>query len=305
MNEGYTYTERIGGGFAGRALLAHLSSRFGHSSQAQWRERIEEGAVLVDGARARADDRLWAGQVVAWKRPPWTEPPAPLIYAVLAEDPHLVAVAKPSGLPTLPGGGFLQNTLLGLVRRRYPGASPLHRLGRGTSGVVLLARSSEAAAAVAKAWREHRILKIYRALVEGEPAGDAFAVMCPIGPVPHPKLTSVHAACAKGKAARSEVRVLERGGTTSLVEVRIETGRPHQIRIHMAACGHPLAGDPLYAPGGGLREGGGALPGDVGYLLHAQRLCYTHPATGEAVSVECPPPRALRTSAELFQVQKG
>ncbi len=305
MNEGYTYSERIGGAFAGRALLAHLSSRFGHSSEAQWRERIEGGAVRVDGARARADDLLRPGQVVAWMRPPWTEPPAPLTYAVLAEDSHLVAVAKPSGLPTLPGGGFLQNTLLALVRRRYPEASPLHRLGRGTSGVVLLARSSEAAGAVAKAWREHRILKIYRALVEGEPARDAFAVTCPIGPVPHPRLTWVHAVCAPGKAARSEVRVLERRGAASLVEVRIETGRPHQIRIHMAACGHPLAGDPLYAPGGGLRDGGSALPGDVGYRLHAKRLCYTHPATDEPVVVECLPPRVLRTSAELSQEQKG
>ena len=103
----------------------------------------------------------------------------------------------------------------------------------------------------------------------------------------------VFAARTDGLPSRSEVRVLERRGAGSLVEVRIETGRPHQIRIHMAACGHPLTGDPLYAAGGGLRDDGTALPGDTGYLLHAMRLALVHPETGEPFAVECLPPRAL------------
>jgi len=212
---------------------------------------------------------------------------------------NLLAVAKPSGLPTLPGGGFLEHTLLARVRLRAASASPVHRLGRGTSGVVLFAKTLPAARSIEAAWRERRVVKVYRDLVEGSPPRDAFAVEAAIGPLPHPRLGKVHAADAQGKPSRSEARVLERREGASLVEVRIETGRPHQIRIHMAAAGHPLAGDPLYAAGGGFREGGEALPGDTGYLLHAMRLSLAHPVTGKPFEAECRPPRELRTQGEL------
>jgi len=214
-------------------------------------------------------------------------------FAVLFRDPELLAVAKPSGLPTLPAGGYLDHTLLALVRRHYPEASPVHRLGRGTSGVVLFARTAPAGKGVLEAWREHRVSKVYRALVQGHPTQDAFRVDTPIGPVPHPTLGSVHAASPQGRPSTSTARVLERREGSSLVEVVIETGRPHQIRIHMAASGHPLLGDPLYAIGGGLREGE-ALPGDEGYRLHAFRLSLPHPGTGVRLDLECQPPPVLR-----------
>jgi 23S rRNA pseudouridine1911/1915/1917 synthase len=221
-----------------------------------------------------------------------------MVYTVLHEDGALLAVAKPSGLPTLPGGGYLDHTLLSLVRERYPGATPMHRLGRGTSGIVLFALTARASRVIAKEWRERRVTKIYRALVEGSPERDAFPVESRIGRVPHPSLGTVHAARPDGLPSRSDVRVLERRGATSLVDVRIETGRPHQVRIHLAACGHPLAGDPLYAAGGGLRGEGAALPGDTGYLLHAMRLALSHPETGRMFEVECRPPNALRLAIE-------
>ena len=298
MNGGFLYTEIIDGREEGRSLLDHLASRHAHSSPAEWRERIEAGLVLVDGRPAGEGDTLRRGQRVTWSRPPWEEPEAPMTYAVLHEDSALLAVSKPSGLPTLPGGGYLDHTLLALVRKRYPRAVPMHRLGRGTSGIVLFALTSHASRAVARAWRERRVTKVYRAVVEGSPEKDVFVVDTRIGRVPHPLLGTVHAARPDGSPSRSEVRVLERRGATSLVEVRIETGRPHQIRIHMAACGHPLAGDPLYAAGGGLRGEGEALPGSTGYLLHALRLALSHPETGEPFVVECPPPRALRGSKD-------
>ena len=294
LNRGFTYTEIIGGREEGRTLLAHLAARYGHTSAGEWLERISAGRVLLDGLAGRPDAVLKRGQGVAWVRPPWEEPQVPLVYAVLQQDEALLAVAKPSGLPTLPGGGFLENTLLSLVRRRAPEASPMHRLGRGTSGVVLFVRTSQAGKIVSRAWRERRVTKVYRALVEGTPVVETFIIDSPIGPRPHPLLGLVHAADPSGKPSRSDVRVLERRGETSLVEVTIETGRPHQIRIHMAACGHPLAGDPLYAAGGGFHGGTGALPGDTGYLLHAMRLALPHPITGEAFEVECRPPRVLR-----------
>jgi 23S rRNA pseudouridine1911/1915/1917 synthase len=226
------------------------------------------------------------------------EPDVPLSYEVLYEDRELLAAAKPRGLPTVPAGGFLEHTLLTLVRKRYPDATPMHRLGRGTSGVVLFARTPPARSLLSEALRQNRLARIYRALASGIPARDGFSIDVPIGPVPHPKLGTINAACREGKRALSRVIVLERRAESSLLEVRIETGRPHQIRIHLAAAGHPLVGDPLYASGGGIQEPGTALPGDPGYLLHAERVCFPHPATGALLEIRCCPPPDLRTGGE-------
>jgi 23S rRNA pseudouridine1911/1915/1917 synthase len=300
MNHGHTYREQIDGRGDGRAVLAHLSSRFGLASPAEWRERIALGQVFLDDAPATAEGVLRAGQWLSWARPPWEEPPAPLDAAVLLEDDLLLAVAKPRGLPTVPGGGlYLEHTLLAVVRRRAPEASPMHRLGRDTSGVVLFARTTAAARVVQAAFRERRIDKTYLALCSGHPAEDAFTVSAPIGEVAHPLLGTLHAATSAGRTATSHVRVLERrraadGSPSALVEVSIETGRPHQIRIHLAHAGHPLLGDPLYGPGGVPFPGSSALPGDPGYLLHALRLELDHPASGARLVIECAPPPALR-----------
>lgn len=293
LNGGCTYTEIVDPRGREWTLAAYLAARHRHTSEADWQERIDEGRVLVNGQRASAGQPLRAGWTIAWHRPPWEEPDVPLSYAVLHEDEQLLAVAKPSGLPTVPGGGFLEHTLLARVQLRDPAAAPVHRLGRGTSGIVLFARTGAAASALARAWREQRVTKVYRALVAGHPEQDAFTVTTPIGPVPHGALGLVHAASPGGKASRSDVRVLQRRERASLVEVCIETGRPHQIRIHMAACGHPLVGDPLYAPGGGFQPGEAARPGDTGYLLHARCLAFPHPATGQWFEVVCAPPAAL------------
>jgi len=143
--------------------------------------------------------------------------------------------------------------------------------------------------------------KVYRALCTGHPPTDAFTVEAPIGEVPHPLLGTVHAASPDGRKSRSHVRVLERRGggddpPGALVEVTIETGRPHQIRIHLAFAGHPLVGDPLFGAGGLPLPGTQALPGDPGYLLHAQRLELDHPVSGARLVIECPPPPALRSA---------
>jgi len=304
MNQGHTYQEQIGAGGAGRGVLAHLGARFGRAGPAAWLERIALGQVKLDGVPAEAGTVLRAGQWLSWERPPWTEPPVPLDAAVLHQDPLLLAVAKPRGLPTMPAGGlYLEHTLLAVVRRRAPGASPMHRLGRDTSGLVLFARTATAASVVQAAFRARRVGKVYRALCAGHPAHDAFTVDAPIGEVAHPLLGTVHAAAAGGRSARSQVRVLERrrdraGRSSALVEVEIETGRPHQIRIHLAHAGHPLVGDPLYGPGGAPLPGTLALPGDPGYLLHAWRLELDHPADGRRLVIECAPPQELRASGD-------
>jgi 23S rRNA pseudouridine1911/1915/1917 synthase len=293
VNDGYEYREAIGPRGAGRTILAYLSDRYRHSSEAAWRERLAAGQVFLDGVPAREDGLLRVGQSLVWRRPPWSEPPVPLAYAVLYRDPDLLAVAKPRGLPSVPNGGFLTHTLLHLVRGRYSEAAPLHRLGRGTSGLVLFARTDEARRSLTAAWREGAVEKRYLALVSGVPRERAFTIDAAIGPVPHPRLGRVHAASPAGKPAITHVRVLGTNGRETLVEALIPTGRPHQIRIHLAAAGHPLVGDPLYAPGGLPRDESPGLPGDPGYRLHAHRLGFVHPTTGRRLEIECPPPPPL------------
>ena len=176
LNRGFAYVETVARRDAGRTVLAHLTDRYRHTDGSAWEERIRAGLVLLDGSPAAPDATLRPGQTLTWMRPPWREPEAPLDWALLYEDVDLVVVAKPSGLPTLPGAGYLEHTLLALVRKRYPEAAPLHRLGRGTSGLVLFARSAQAARALSKAWRERTVTKVYRALVTGSPGEDEFVV---------------------------------------------------------------------------------------------------------------------------------
>jgi 23S rRNA pseudouridine1911/1915/1917 synthase len=292
LNAGYEYRDEVGPGAAGQTVLHYLALRYGHSTAALWNDRIAAGEVLVDGQAAVASAPLRAGQIVVWRRPPWEEPAVPLAFAVLYRDAHLLAVAKPRGLPTMPAGGFLTHTLLHVVQRRFPEAAAMHRLGRGTSGIVLFARTAQARRGIAKAWRSSAVVKAYRALVTGVPSREAFDVDTPIGLVDHPRLGRVYAAVTEGKRSLTHVRVRATRDGQALVEVTIPTGRPHQIRIHLAAAGHPLVGDPLYVAGG-LPGPMPALPGECGYRLHAYRLSLDHPVTGARVEIECGPPRAL------------
>ncbi len=295
MNHGFEYREYIGANAAGLTLIRYLVRRYPRFTVEDWIVQIESERVLLNGVPCLTGTILRPGQQLTWKRPPWEEPEVPRSFAILYQDPHLLAVAKPGGLPTIPCGGvFLEHTLLSLVRRHFPGASPMHRLGRGTSGIVLFALTRQAAAVISRAWSSGKILKVYRALVSGCPALDEFEVNTPVGPLAHRVLKKVYAACPSGKSAHSQVKVLERHDTCSLVELKISTGRPHQIRIHLAAAGHPLIGDSFYAPGGTPAENSEALPGDPGYFLHHALLGFPHPVTGEWIEIVCAPPPPLK-----------
>lgn len=298
-NGGCEYREQIGSDGDAWTVLAYLSRRYPHSSPTEWAERIQSGRVLVDGLPAQCEKLLHAGCELVWQRPPWIEPDAPRSFSLLYEDEDVLAVAKPAGLPTLPGAHFLQSTLLYLVRAYAPDAAPLHRLGRWTSGLVLCARNPQARRALMRQWSANAVGKRYRALATRLPAWDEMTITTPIGPVPHPLLGALHAAAPQGKPSLSQVIVLERRADSFLCDVRIATGRPHQIRIHLAAAGHPLTGDPLYGPGGLPAPDSRALPGDPGYLLHAAELSFRHPGTGRTVVLECEPPPLLRCSTEM------
>ena len=297
LNSGFDYVESVGRDAVGRTVLEHLARRYRHSTAAEWRARIEDGAVRLDGRCVEASTLLAPGQRLAWRRPPWEEPAAPACFAILYRDAEVLGVAKPAGLPTLPGGGFLERTLLHRVRALYPDASPLHRLGRHTSGLVLFARTPEAHAALSRAFARREVRKRYRALAAGDPPAETFDVRVPVGRVAHARLGDVHAAAERGKPAHSRVQVVERRRGAFLCDVWISTGRPHQIRIHLAACGHPLVGDPLYLAGGLPAPDSTALPGDPGYRLHAAELGFLHPRTGRETVWTCRPPVELRRRA--------
>jgi 23S rRNA pseudouridine1911/1915/1917 synthase len=293
VNRGWSYREQVTPSTAGRSVVAHLSQTRLHSSAQEWMARLERGEIEIDGAAADVTTVLRAGQVLVWHRPPWDEPEVPLGFEVLHEDEAVLVVAKPSGLPTMPAGGFLQHTLLALVTARYAGVRPVHRLGRHTSGVVVFARSRAAAATLARAWRGHDVLRFYRALGADDPSWERLEIAAAIGSLPHPRLGAVHAASPAGRPARSIAQVIERRGDVTLFDVEIVTGRPHQVRIHLAWAGHPLVGDPLYGIGGRPLPQPG-LPGDGGYLLHATRVEFAHPLNGRRVIVEAAVPADLR-----------
>ena len=308
VNNGWTYREQIDRSAQGLTVLDYYTQRYRHSSRAKWADRIQSGQILLDEVAITAETRLLAGQQLSYRRSPWQEPDVPLTFEVLYEDADLMVVAKPSGLPVLPGGGFLEHTLLWQLQQRYPAETPLpiHRLGRGTSGLMLLARSPTARAYLSQQLRENTLKplhdrpmhKIYRALVQGNPPDDRFTITEPIGKQVHPVLGYVYAALPQGAFAQSDCQVLRRDTTTALVEVSILTGRPHQIRIHLAAAGYPLVGDPLYAIGGQpitcTPSDSGILPvpGDCGYHLHALHLTFVHPH-GHSMTFTCPPPALL------------
>lgn len=322
LNQGWTYTDKVRSAVAGQSVLDYYAAYYCHSDRTVWKERIETGQILLDGNRTQTNTRLKRGQILSYVRSPWQEPAAPLDFDILYEDDDLWVIAKPSGLPVLPGGGFLEHTLLHQLRARYPTQQPIpvHRLGRGTSGAMLIAKSYAARKQLSWQFRYRTanlgtatdkdcpLSKTYRALIgqtTPDQLGDRFTCSYPIGKLPHKRLGYIYghrpdiptleetANPISSMVSRSQLIVLQRNACSTLVEVTIQTGRPHQIRIHLAAAGHPLLGDPLYPIGGAPDPNGSALPGDSGYHLHAHRLRFAHPRTGQSMTITAPPPAIL------------
>ena len=338
LNRGHRYRDRVGarslldpraGVAPNDGIAAFYAARYAHSAMAVWLERLAAGEVWCNGQQLWADGRAQAGDQLVWHRPPWQEAAVPVLPGPLFDNDDLVVINKPSGLPVLPAGGFLEHTLLTQLQQRHQAdplgiPRPVHRLGRFTSGLLVCARQPESRAWLSAQLRESTgsvqqataaraepdggpakgCRKLYRALValpavgsalaQAEAAllrGEGLAITTAIGRQPHPRLGALWCAAAPGDPgalpAHSWVRLLERRAEAWLVEVAIASGRPHQIRIHMAAAGAPLLGDPLYAVGGMGRPG--ALPGDGGYQLQAFRLDLVLPGGGQLV-LEAPEP---------------
>lgn len=298
MNHGWSYKNYIRPTESGQTVLAFYE-QFHHSTSAQWRERITTGQILLDGHSTTPETQLQPGQTLVYQRSPWEEPDVPLNFSILYEDEDLWVINKPSGLPVLPGGKFLEHTVLGQLRLRYPHERlvPIHRLGRGTSGLLLLARSPQARSQLSQQMRDRQVQKIYRALVSPQIAPQEFTIRQGIGKLPYPQLQYIYGASSSGKFAESHCVVLKRSSESAVVEVNIKTGRPHQIRIHLAYHGYPLQGDPLYDVGGvpkALGKETTPIPSDCGYTLHACQLQLTHPRYQNRLQIDSPIPGSLQ-----------
>lgn len=261
--------------------------------------QIVEGGVLVDGSAADASDRVRAGQVIVCQKPEDTIrlAPEPVDFQVVHEDESVIVVDKPAGVVVHPGSGRTSGTLAAGLLDRYPeldgvGAADrwglVHRLDKDTSGAIVVARTSAAFEELTAELRRREIERVYVALVEGRMSAPTGTVDAPIGR--DPSRPTRRAVVPGGKHARTHyeaVRYYE-ASDVSLLEVRLETGRTHQIRVHMAAIDHPVAGDATY----GATRRDLALPRT---FLHASKVIFTHPTSGERLTAEAPLPMDLRS----------
>jgi 23S rRNA pseudouridine1911/1915/1917 synthase len=291
---------------AGLRLDQALAQSLPQYSRARLRSWIDRGAVQVEGRLPRARDKVLGGERVSIKAELEADTavvPQPLPLEIVHEDASILVVNKPAGLIVHPGAGHpshtLQNALLAHDPElaRVPRAGLVHRLDRDTSGLLVVARTVEAHAALVAALAERAIERHYLAVCTGVLTGGR-TIDEPIGR--HRTARTRMAVRSDGRAAVTHVRVLRRFRAHTLVEARLETGRTHQIRVHLAHIGHPLVGDPLYRGRRHLPAGiGAALRTELSAFsrqaLHAARLALQHPISGRAMAWEAPLPADLST----------
>ncbi|MEM7305881.1 MAG: RluA family pseudouridine synthase [Planctomycetota bacterium] len=270
-------------------------------SGAQLQKLVRRGGVKVDGKKVvRSNFAVRGGESITLRLSEPAEPAVELDYLHVDED--VAVVAKPAGMMTHPTERYRGGSVSELAVQRFgplPSISGpeerwgiVHRLDRETSGVLVLARTPEALDRLRNQFRARTVDKVYLALVYGAPDEESFDVELALGPAPGQRdLQRVDPA---GRASFTSFRVLGRGERLALVECRPRTGRRHQIRVHLWAKGHPIVGDKLYRPQGGVER----IRGLPHHALHAERLAFDHPRTGERLELRAPLPDGLQRYAD-------
>jgi 23S rRNA pseudouridine1911/1915/1917 synthase len=293
-----------------------ISSQLEGETRAAVQRLIEAGNILVDGHPARASQKLKGGEQVTVEIPAPAEaaPKAESIpLEVLYEDHDLIVINKPAGMVVHPGpgnsSGTLVNALLahctdlsGIGGELRPGI--VHRLDKGTSGVLVAAKNDRAHQGLSAQFHVHSVKRIYQALVFGNPPEDSGKIEGIIGRHPTERLRQSLKA-RHGKHSATRWRVKERYGRISLMELRLETGRTHQIRVHLTESGFPLLGDPLYPDGGRVNNlADPRLKKMITSLgrqaLHARTLGFIHPVTGEYLEFSSPLPADLQALCDYL-----
>lgn len=293
---------------AGKQRLDHFLVDTGVlGTRSQIGKLIADGMVRVDGRGAKAGLLLRAGQRVEVEEPPQVEAGAVRAEAIdlriLYEDPYLLAVDKPAGLVVHPAPGHWSGTLVNALLHRWGGERPgldparcgiVHRLDKDTSGIVLVAKDLKTHEALSQLFRRREVRKQYTAIVCGVLRDERGVIDRPIGR--HPSDRKKMSVRGGGRESVTRYEVLERYRGASLLRLFPVTGRTHQIRVHLAAIGHPVLADPLYAqgrhaPATALRR----------QALHAERLRFAHPRSGEELRLHSPLPADLADAIEQLR----
>ncbi|WP_162012600.1 RluA family pseudouridine synthase [Streptococcus sp. S784/96/1] len=274
-------------------------------SRAQANEGIKAGAILVNGKAVKAKYAVKEGDVITYQVPEEEvleyvaeDIPLDIVY----EDEDVAIVNKPQGMVVHPSAGHTKGTLVNALMYHVKDLSSIngvvrpgivHRIDKDTSGLLMIAKNDVAHNTLAEELKAQKSLRKYLAIVHGNLPNDRGIIEAPIGR--SEKDRKKQAVTAKGKPAVTRFQVLERFGDYTLVELTLETGRTHQIRVHMAYIGHPVAGDEAYGPRKTLKGNG--------QFLHAQTLGFTHPRTGKLIQFTAPAPAIFQETLE--QLRKG
>ncbi|MTB59625.1 RluA family pseudouridine synthase [Streptococcus uberis] len=272
-------------------------------SRSQANDEIKKGTVLVNGEPVKAKYTVKEGDIISYQLPEEEildyeaeDIPIDIVY----EDEDLAIINKAQGMVVHPSAGHSSGTLVNALLYHIKDLSTIngvvrpgivHRIDKDTSGLLMIAKNDKAHHVLADELKAKKSLRKYLAIVHGNLPNDRGMIEAPIGR--SEKDRKKQAVTAKGKDAITRFQVVERFGDFTLVELSLETGRTHQIRVHMAYIGHPVAGDPLYGP----RK---TLAGN-GQFLHAQTLGFTHPSTGEMVTFTAEPPIIFRQTLEKLR----
>ena len=286
---------------AGQRLDRFIQHRIPRLSRTRAQEVVKACAYRADGTRRRASERVRAGETVILVRPAFEEPHVPLYFDVLYEDDAILAIDKPAGLPVHPSATYHKNTLTYLLRQQYGDHAPqiAHRLDRETSGLMICGKTFAAERALKIDFENRNVSKRYLAIVRGEMQRDVGRIELPMDRA-REGLHILMEVTPEGEGYPSVTRyhVLARRRGATLLALAPESGRQHQLRVHLAAIGHPIIGDKLYGPEGvqtfldyietGMTDDLLDRLGHGRHALHAYELHFTHPSTGEQTTLRAP-----------------